>query len=46
MAHVDYKRELGDLITILVSENASDIHFSVGDQVEEGERLITLTPVD
>jgi twitching motility protein PilT len=30
MASVDYKRELKDLIEIVVSENGSDIHFSVG----------------
>jgi twitching motility protein PilT len=30
MASVDYKRELKDLIEIVVSEKGSDIHFSVG----------------
>lgn len=30
MSKVDYKRELGDLIEILVSEHGSDIHLSVG----------------
>lgn len=30
MASVDYKRELGDLIDIVVSEKGSDLHFSVG----------------
>ena len=30
MAAVDYKKELKDLIEIVVSENGSDIHFSVG----------------
>jgi twitching motility protein PilT len=30
MATVDYKRELNDLIDIVVSENGSDIHLSVG----------------
>lgn len=30
MAQVDYKRELEDLIDIVVSEEGSDIHFSVG----------------
>jgi len=30
MASVDYKRELKDLIDIVVSENGSDLHFSVG----------------
>jgi twitching motility protein PilT len=29
MAQVDYKRELEDLISIVVSEDGSDIHFSV-----------------
>ncbi len=30
MASVDYKRELHDLVDIVVSEKGSDIHFSVG----------------
>ncbi len=30
MANVDYKRELHDLVDIVVSEKGSDIHFSVG----------------
>lgn len=30
MAHVDYRRELKDLIEIVVSESGSDIHLSVG----------------
>jgi len=30
MATVDYKRELKDLIDIVVGERGSDIHFSVG----------------
>lgn len=30
MAGVDYRRELSDLVDIVVSEEASDIHFSVG----------------
>jgi len=30
MAHVDYKKELTDLIDIVVSEKGSDIHLSVG----------------
>ncbi len=30
MATVDYKRELDDLIEILISEKGSDLHFSVG----------------
>ncbi len=30
MASVDYKRELDDLIDIVVTEKGSDIHFSVG----------------
>ncbi len=30
MATVDYKRELNDLIDIVVSENASDLHLSTG----------------
>jgi len=30
MAEVDYKRELDDLIEIIVSEKGSDIHLSVG----------------
>lgn len=30
MATVDYKRELDDLIDIVISENGSDLHFSVG----------------
>ena len=30
MASVDYKRELKDLIEIVVSEKGSDLHFSVG----------------
>ncbi|MFT5849691.1 MAG: twitching motility protein PilT [Patiriisocius sp.] len=30
MAAVDYKRELKDLIDVVVSENGSDLHFSVG----------------
>ncbi len=30
MATVDYSRELRDLIDIVVSENGSDLHFSVG----------------
>jgi len=30
MASVDYKRELKELIDIVVAENGSDIHFSVG----------------
>lgn len=30
MLAVDYKRELADLIDIVVSENGSDIHFTVG----------------
>lgn len=30
MASVDYKRELVDLIEVIVSENGSDLHFSVG----------------
>ena len=30
MASVDYKRELKDLIDIVVSEKGSDLHFSVG----------------
>lgn len=30
MASVDYKRELDDLIEVIVSENGSDLHFSVG----------------
>ncbi len=30
MATVDYKRELADLIDIVLQEGASDIHFSVG----------------
>lgn len=30
MANVDYQKELQDLIAIVVGENGSDIHFSVG----------------
>lgn len=30
MAAVDYKRELDDLINLLIEEKGSDIHFSVG----------------
>lgn len=30
MANVDYKRELDDLVNIIVSEKGSDIHLSVG----------------
>mgnify|MGYP001058546320 CR=1 FL=1 len=30
MASVDYKRELRDLIDVVVTENGSDLHFSVG----------------
>lgn len=30
MASVDYKRELNDLVGIVVAEKASDIHFSAG----------------
>lgn len=30
MASVDYKRELGDLIEIIISEHGSDIHLAVG----------------
>lgn len=30
MAHVDYKRELDELIEIVVSEGGSDLHFAVG----------------
>lgn len=30
MASVDYKKELKDLMDIVVSENGSDLHFSVG----------------
>ncbi len=30
MANVDYKRELDDLVQIIVSESGSDIHLSVG----------------
>jgi len=30
MAGVDYKRELKDLIDVVVAENGSDLHFSVG----------------
>ncbi len=30
MASVDYKRELVDLVDIMLEEDASDIHFSVG----------------
>lgn len=30
MASVDYKRELKDLVDVVVSENGSDLHFSVG----------------
>jgi twitching motility protein PilT len=30
MASIDYKRELEDLIEIVIAENGSDIHFSVG----------------
>jgi twitching motility protein PilT len=30
MASVDYKKELDDLIALLVEENGSDLHFSVG----------------
>ena len=30
MAHVDYKRELDELIEIVVHENGSDLHFAVG----------------
>jgi len=30
MAAVDYKRELKDLVEVVVSENGSDLHFSVG----------------
>ena len=30
MAHVDYKKELDDIIDIVVSESGSDIHLSVG----------------
>lgn len=30
MANVDYKRELHDLVEIVVAEKGSDIHFSVG----------------
>ena len=30
MAAVDYKKELKELIELVVSEHASDIHFSVG----------------
>ncbi len=31
MASVDYKRELNELINIVVSENGSDLHFAVGN---------------
>ncbi len=30
MASVDYKKELRDLMDIVISENGSDLHFSVG----------------
>ena len=30
MASVDYKRELKDLVEVVVSEKGSDLHFSVG----------------
>jgi len=30
MSSVDYKRELKDLVEVVVSENGSDLHFSVG----------------
>jgi len=30
MATIDYKKELDDLIEIVMSENGSDLHFSVG----------------
>ena len=30
MAHIDYKRELDELIEIVVSERGSDLHFAVG----------------
>ncbi len=30
MSSVDYKRELKDLVDVVVSENGSDLHFSVG----------------
>ncbi|MDZ4284270.1 MAG: type IV pilus twitching motility protein PilT [Patescibacteria group bacterium] len=30
MAHVDYKRELDELIEIVVGEGGSDLHFAVG----------------
>jgi len=30
MANIDYKRELEDLIDIVISENGSDLHFSAG----------------
>ena len=30
MAGVDYKRELDDLIDIIMTENGSDIHLSTG----------------
>lgn len=30
MAHVDYKRELHDLVEVVIAESGSDIHLSVG----------------
>ena len=45
MASVDYKRELEDLIDIVISENGSDIHFSVGSHpiIRVSGSLIPLT---
>ena len=44
MAQVDYKREMDDLVNIIVSESGSDIHLSVGSHpvVRVGGALVPL----
>ena len=44
MAQVDYKREMDDLVNIIVSETGSDIHLSVGSHpvVRVGGALVPL----
>ena len=44
MSTVDYKKELDELIEIIVSENGSDIHLAVGSHpiLRVGGSLISL----
>jgi twitching motility protein PilT len=44
MAHVDYKRELEELIEIVVTESGSDLHFTVGSHptIRVADSLIPL----